>query len=220
VRRILERTAFLATVSAVACGESRFMRVGLEPSSSNGIPAFQQVGDSVRLHATEWTHRLIGDAEPASPSSLDAPDRYVWSSSNSAVAEIRPSGWMINRSAGQVIITVTGAGSSYAQAVSVCARETQLRIDPRDPVIRLHDTMTVSVSLIQPNGAECGRIDFGAFMPQQGSGTAGLEPIFSHPNRWRAIRPGMYWYTSSFSFAQQMLRDSILVTVERKAPGS
>jgi hypothetical protein len=214
MRVVLKTGTVLVSFSLAACEDSRFMRVGLEPLSSNGIPVFQQVDDSVRLHATEWRHALIGGSEPAVPSSAEAPDRYTWSSSNLAIAEVRPSGWMITRSAGSVVITVKGSGSSYSQAVSVCLRGTELQIAPRDPVLRLHDTMTVSVSLIQPGGGECGKIDFGSFMPQQGSPTA-LEPIFSLPNRWRAIRPGAYWYISTFSFARQMLRDSILVTVRQ-----
>ena len=189
------------------------MRVGLLPYSGSGIPAFQQVDDSVRLYATEWRHGLSSE-EPSVPTSSESPASYTWSSSNPAVAEMRPSGWMITHAVGQVTITVQGPRTSLSQAVSVCSRDTELRIDPRDPVIRLHDTITVGVAFVQPGGAPCGEIDFGPFMPQQGSGMAGLEPIFSQPNRWRAIRPGTFWYTSALQFAQRTLRDSILVTVQ------
>jgi hypothetical protein len=189
------------------------MRVGLGPLSDEGIPGFQQVDDSVQLVATEWKHQLFGGSEPA-PNSIQDPDRYEWSSSNPAVAEVRVSGWMVTHTAGTVIIGVRAAGSSYSQRVAVCSRDTQLRIFPLDPVINLHDTITVGVSLIQPSGAECGHIDFGPFAPQLGTGTQGLEPIFSQPNRWRAIRAGTYWYYSYFPFARKILRDSILVTIQ------
>jgi hypothetical protein len=205
--------AILACLGLIACGEGRYTRVGLGPSSDEGIPGFQQVADSVQLVATEWKQQLFGPAA-ATPSSMDAPDRYEWSSSNPGVAEVRPSGWMITHTAGTVTIGVRASHSSYSQTVAVCSRDTQLRISPLDPVINLHDTITVSVSLIQPLGAECGHIDFGPFAPQLGTGTQGLEPIFSQPNRWRAIRAGTYWYSSYFPFARNILRDSILVTIK------
>ena len=208
----LDRASILVCMALMACSDSRYMRVGLEPLSSNGIPAYQQVDDSVQLVATEWKHELFGGGEPAS-NSVDAPDRYEWSSSNPKVAEMRASGWMVTHAAGQVVITVRGSGSVYSQSVAVCSRDTRLRIDPDDPVIDLHDTITVSLSLIQPSGADCGQVDFGPFAPQVGSGTQGLEPIFSQPNRWRAIRAGTYWYTSYFPFARTLLRDSIFVTI-------
>lgn len=199
---------------STACDDGRYMRVGLEPLSSLGIPGFQQVDDSVHLHATEWKHRLLGAAEPAIPSSDAAPEHYEWSTSDSTVALVRRSGWMITRGTGTVVITVRGPGSVYSQSVAVCSRDTRLRIEPHDPVMDLHDTITVSVSLIEPNDSECGQLDFGPFMPQQGSGKAGLEPIFSLPNHWRSIRAGTFWYTSAVPFAQRMLRDSVLVTVQ------
>ena len=191
----------------VACGDGRIMRVG-----DQGIDAYQQVNDSVQLVATEWKHQLFGAAEPT-PNSLEAPDRYAWSSSNPAVAEVRASGWMVTHSAGTVIIGVRSANSSFSQSVAVCSRDTRLRISPLDPVIDLHDTITVGVSLIQPSGAECGHVEFGPFAPQLGTGTQGLEPIFSQPNRWRAIRVGTYWYSSYFPFGKTILRDSIFVTI-------
>ena len=206
------RVAILASAVLVGCGDSGFLRVGLAPQSDEGIPALQQVDDSVQLVATGWKHHLFGPAEPL-PSSVEAPDRYEWSSSNPSVAEMRASGWMVTHLAGLVVISVRGPGGSYEQSVAVCSRDTRLMIDPDDPVINLHDTITVSVSLIQPSGANCGRVDFGPFAPQLGSGTQGLEPIFSLPNHWRAIRAGTYWYTSYMQFAQHILRDSILVTI-------
>jgi hypothetical protein len=212
MRCISGGAAILATVALVACSDSRFMRVGLAPLSSDGIPAYQQVDDSVQLVATEWKNQLFGAAEP-SANSVDASDRFEWSSSNPIVAEVRASGWLITHVAGDVVITVRGRSSAYSQGVSVCSRDTRLRIEPHDPVIDLHDTITVRVSMLQPSGAECGHVDFGPFAPQVGSGTQGLEPIFSLPNRWRAIRAGTYWYTSYFPFANKILRDSIFVTI-------
>jgi hypothetical protein len=197
-------------VALAACNDTRFMQVGVEPSANGGIPALQQADDSLRLYASEWQHGLFSGVDPAIPGSDEAPDRYQWSSSSPAVAEMRPSGWMITHATGQVVITVKGPGSSYAQTVSVCSRDTRLVIDPRDPVIRLNDTIIVTFSLRQPGGAECGTLDFGPFAPQT---VQALEPIFSMPHHWRSIRLGAYWYDSYLRFAQRTLRDSILVTV-------
>ena len=212
MKRITGLATVLASAAVLACSDSRYMRVGLGPLSSDGIPAYQPVDDSVQLVATEWKHQFFGGGEPTA-NSIEAPDRYEWSSTNPKVAEVRPSGWMVTRAAGEVVITVRGSGSVHSQSVSVCSRDTRLQIAPNDPVIDLHDTITVSVSMVQPSGADCGHIDFGPFAPQVGSGTQGLEPIFSQPNRWRAIRRGTYWYTSYFTFARQVLRDSIFVTI-------
>src|SRR4051812_11767807 len=212
MKSLIRSAAILLSFTVVACSDSHYMRVGLEPLSSDGIPGYQQVDDSVQLVATEWKHQLFGGGEPM-PSSVDAPDRYAWSSSNATVAEVRTSGWMITHGAGNVVITVRGSGSTYSQPVAVCSRDTKLRIDPLDPVMNLHDTITVSLSMVQPSGLECGRIDFGPFAPQLGLGVQGLEPIFSQPNRWRAIRAGTYWYTSYFPFARRILHDSIFVTI-------
>jgi hypothetical protein len=187
------------------------MRVGLEPSSNGGIPGLQQVDDSVRLYASEWHHGLFSGVEPAIPGSDQAPERYEWSSSNPNVAEMRPSGWMITHAAGHADIMVKGSASGFSQAVAVCSRDTRLVIDPRDPVISLHDTIIVTVSLQQPGGAECGALDLGPFAPQ---GIQALEPIFSMPRHWRSIRVGSYWYDSYVVFGPRTLRDSILVTVQ------
>src|ERR1051325_8444498 len=94
-------SAILACLALAACGDARMMRVGLGPLSDEGIPGFQQVNDSVQLVATEWKHQLFGAAEPT-PNSIEAPDRYQWSSSNVNVAEVRPPGWMVTHSAGTV----------------------------------------------------------------------------------------------------------------------
>jgi hypothetical protein len=109
----LDRAALFTTVALAACGDGRYMRVGLEPFSSSGIPGYQQVDDSVRLYASEWKHALFSSAEPAGPSSVEAPDRYEWSSSNPKVAEVRTSGWMVTHAAGQVLIAVRGGNSVF-----------------------------------------------------------------------------------------------------------
>jgi hypothetical protein len=214
---VLFRVRLLQAIPAIlaltACVDNRFMRVGVDASAS-GIPSYQQVEDSVRLVAREWRHQMFGSEEPAMSSSETDPGSYEWSSSNPAVAIVRSSGWMITRAIGETVITVKGPGSSYSERVWVCSRDTYLQIAPDDPVLNLHDTLTVAISLRQPGGEECGKLDFGLFTPQQGTGKAALEPIFSQPHRWRAIRTGAYWYGSSLRFADRMLRDSILVTVK------
>jgi hypothetical protein len=215
MRSVIRAATILGCAGLVACGDGRYMRVGTEPLATNGIPVFQQVDDSVRLFATEWRDGVFRSTGVSTPTSDEAESRYEWSSSNSAIAVMRPSGWMVARAIGHVVITVSGPRSSYAQAVTVCSRDTYLRIDPRDPDMKLHDTITVSISLPQASGGECGRLDFGPFMPQEGSGRAGLEPIFSQPNRWRAISPGAYWYTSTLALGNRTLRDSVLVNIHR-----
>ena len=204
--------AMLAMLALPACVDNRFMRVGPDETRS-GIPEHQQVGDSIHLVAREWKHQIFGSEEPAVRSSDDEPGSYEWSSSNPQVALVRPSGWMIAQSIGAAVITVRGPGSSYSQRVAVCSRDTYLRLDPDDPIIDLHDTLTIAFSLRQPSGEECGKMEFGPFALQQGAGKAGLEPIFSQPNRWRAIRAGTYWYTTYEIFAGRTLRDSIFVTI-------
>jgi aminoglycoside 6'-N-acetyltransferase I len=202
--------AILAILTLTACVDNRFMRVGVDETRL-GIPEHQQVGDSIHLVAREWKHQMIGAEEPAVRSSDDEPGSYEWSSSNPQVAFVRSSGWMIAKSIGVAVISVRGPGSSYSQRVAVCSRDTYLLLGPEDPIIDLHDTITVAFSLRQPSGEECGKMEFGPFAPQQGQG--GLEPIFSEPNRWRAIRAGTYWYTTYEIFAQRTLRDSIFVTI-------
>jgi aminoglycoside 6'-N-acetyltransferase I len=203
-------SAIVVMFTLPACVDNRFMRVGPDETRA-GIPEHQQVGDSIHLVAREWKHQLLGAEEPAVPSSDDKPESYEWSSSNPQVAFVRASGWMIAKAIGVAVIGVRGPGSSYSQRVSVCSRDTYLQLLPEDPIIDLHDTITVAFSLRQPSGEECGKMEFGPFAPQQGQG--GLEPIFSQPNRWRAIRAGTYWYTTYEVFAKRTLRDSIFVTV-------
>jgi hypothetical protein len=190
------------------------MQVGLSPFSGGGIPFFQQAADSVRLYASEWDHAAMAAAEPTMPGSDQEPARYVWSSSNPQVAEMRPSGWLITHAPGKTTISVRGGGSRFSQVVVVCSRETQLRIGPRDPILAMHDTVTLTFTLIQPGGAACGVVNLAPFAPTPWEPNGPLEQVFNQTNRWRATRLGSRWYASYAPFAQRMLRDSILVTVK------
>ena len=206
--------ALFAALCSVGCHDGRYVQVGLSPLSGGGIPTFQQVADSIRLYASEWDQPFLAAAEPTMPSSDQEPARYVWSSSNPQVAEMRPSGWLITHAPGKTTISVRGGGSRFSQSVTVCSRETQLRIGPRDPVLAVNDTVTLTFTLVQPGGAECGTVTSAQFTPTPWEPNGPIEPVFNQPNRWRATRVGSHWYASYAQFAQRMIRDSILVTVK------
>ena len=216
------KSALVAAVAVciVSCfgGDSAVMFISIVPGGRGGIPIWQRVGDTVRVYASEWVQGYEA-TEPVGPGSDRAPELFEWSSSNPTVAEVLPPGRLVMRAMGETRIGAKGPSAASYQRLVVCARNAELRILPRDPVLNIGETLEVEITLVSPGAGLCdsfaARSDPTTF-GGAGAGPPLLEAISStleRPRRFKAVRSGNNWYVTTMYFAQGYISDSIRVTV-------
>ena len=130
------------------------------------------VGDSTRL--------TIGQIE-GSTCGRKTPRGFRWTSSNDAIADVRPDGWVRGKTPGAFVAVAKRRSDSLSMSGFVMPAEWKIDIEPDSATLRVGDSVTVLVRAHDKTGTPLPIVPYHLFTPEFFEATSGKKPIV---NRW------------------------------------
>lgn len=152
----------------------------LSRTTSDGAPCIHSaqaveplfVGDSTRLTIGQIAGPTCGRKTPRG---------FRWASSNNAIAEVTPDGWVRGRTPGAFVAVAKRRSDSLSTSGFVMPAEWTIDIEPDSATLRVGDSVAVLVRAHDKTGTPLPIVPYHLFAPEFFEANSGKKPIV---NRW------------------------------------
>jgi hypothetical protein len=153
----------------------------LSRTTSDGQPCIHAAQAVEPLFVGDSTRLTIGQFEQGSTCGRRTPRGFRWASSNDAIAEVSPDGWVRGKTPGAFVAVATRRSDSLSTSGFVLPAEWKIDIEPDSATLRVGDSVAVLVRAYDKTGTPLPIVPYHLFTPEFFEGSSGKKPIV---NRW------------------------------------
>ena len=153
----------------------------LSRTTSDGQPCIHSAQAVEPLFVGDSTRLTIGQIEQGSTCGRRTPRGFRWTSSNDAIAQVTPDGWVRGRTPGAFVAIAKRRSDSLSTSGFVMPAEWRIDIEPDSATLRVGDSVSVLVRAYDKTGTPLPIVPYHLFTPEFFEATSGKRPIV---NRW------------------------------------